>query len=78
VVSAPEPQPGGVTPPELADPRVAEHGVTAPQPQQGGLTALELFFDLVFVFTITQLTTVLEGRPKSLNDIDSRPSRPVN
>jgi low temperature requirement protein LtrA len=37
--------------------------VSAPQPQPGGVTALELFFDLVFVFTITQLTTVLVTDP---------------
>ena len=29
------------------------------------VTTLELFFDLVFVFTITQLTTVLSGSPNA-------------
>ena len=28
-----------------------------------GVTTLELFFDLVFVFTITQLTAVLAHHP---------------
>ena len=70
-VSSPAPAP------EPANP-VAAHVVSTPEAEPGGLTPAELFFDLVFVFTITQLTTVLEGRPKSLNDIDSRPSRPVN
>lgn len=28
------------------------------------VSTLELFFDLVFVFTLTQLTTVLPSRPK--------------
>ena len=34
-------------------------GVTAPAPPATRVTTLELFFDLVFVFTITQLTTLL-------------------
>jgi low temperature requirement protein LtrA len=37
--------------------------VIEPQPQLGRVTTLELFFDLVFVFTITQLTTVLVTDP---------------
>jgi low temperature requirement protein LtrA len=37
--------------------------VIALQPQSGRVTTLELFFDLVFVFTITQLTTVLVTDP---------------
>src|SRR5213082_3909679 len=32
-------------------------------PQNGRVTTLELFFDLVFVFTITQLTSVLFRSP---------------
>src|SRR5256714_5097982 len=35
----------------------------APEQQVGRVTPLELFFDLVFVFTITQLTTVLYHAP---------------
>src|SRR5947207_10303770 len=35
----------------------------APEQQVGRVTPLELFFDLVFVFTITQLTTVLYHEP---------------
>jgi low temperature requirement protein LtrA len=38
-------------------------GVSAPQAEAGRVTTLELFFDLVFVFTITQLTTVLVEEP---------------
>jgi low temperature requirement protein LtrA len=38
-------------------------GVSAPQSQAGRVSTLELFFDLVFVFTITQLTTVLVHEP---------------
>ena len=37
--------------------------VSAPQAEAGRVTTLELFFDLVFVFTITQLTTVLVHAP---------------
>jgi low temperature requirement protein LtrA len=33
------------------------------------VTSLELFFDLVFVFTLTQLTTVLAGNPSLLGGI---------
>jgi len=32
-------------------------------PEAGRVTTLELFFDLVFVFTITQLTAVLYHAP---------------
>ena len=39
------------------------HGVIEPQPATGRVTTLELFFDLVFVFTITQLTPVLVTDP---------------
>jgi low temperature requirement protein LtrA len=35
------------------------------QPEVVRVTTLELFFDLVFVFTITQLTTVLVDRPNA-------------
>jgi len=38
-------------------------GMSASQPQAGRVSTLELFFDLVFVFTITQLTTVLVHEP---------------
>jgi low temperature requirement protein LtrA len=37
--------------------------VSTPQPETSRVTTLELFFDLVFVFTITQLTTVLVDAP---------------
>jgi low temperature requirement protein LtrA len=37
--------------------------VSTPQPEASRVTTLELFFDLVFVFTITQLTTVLVDEP---------------
>jgi len=36
---------------------------TGQETQPPGVSALELFFDLVFVFTITQLTTVLTQEP---------------
>ena len=39
-----------------------EHGATE---RVERVTTLELFFDLVFVFTITQLTTVLSGSPNA-------------
>ena len=32
-------------------------------PEEARVSTLELFFDLVFVFTITQLTIVLAGEP---------------
>ena len=37
--------------------------MSAPEQQVGRVTPLELFFDLVFVFTITQLTAVLYHAP---------------
>jgi low temperature requirement protein LtrA len=37
--------------------------MTSPQAEASRVTTLELFFDLVFVFTITQLTTVLVHEP---------------
>jgi low temperature requirement protein LtrA len=37
--------------------------MSAPQAEASRVTTLELFFDLVFVFTITQLTTVLVHEP---------------
>jgi low temperature requirement protein LtrA len=37
--------------------------VSTPPPQGSRVTTLELFFDLVFVFTITQLTAVLVHEP---------------
>ncbi|MDQ3148366.1 MAG: low temperature requirement protein A, partial [Chloroflexota bacterium] len=33
------------------------------EPRAGGVSTLELFFDLVFVFTLTQLTSVLADEP---------------
>ena len=33
----------------------------APEPIERGVSNLELFFDLVFVFTLTQLTSLLEN-----------------
>ncbi|HEX3317991.1 MAG TPA: low temperature requirement protein A [Solirubrobacteraceae bacterium] len=39
------------------------HEAGPTQPATGRVTTLELFFDLVFVFTITQLTTVLVDHP---------------
>ena len=45
-----------------ATPAPAEHEATAdPQSAPRRVTTLELFFDLVFVFTITQLTVLLVG-----------------
>lgn len=43
--------------------RSQDTSAIALQPELGRVTALELFFDLVFVFTITQLTTVLATDP---------------
>jgi low temperature requirement protein LtrA len=37
--------------------------VSEPREQVERVSTLELFFDLVFVFTITQLTTVLSNDP---------------
>lgn len=37
----------------------------------GRVSTLELFFDLVFVFTITQLTAVLAGDPMSPMSMNS-------
>jgi low temperature requirement protein LtrA len=39
--------------------------VNGPHPEVVRVSTLELFFDLVFVFTITQLTTVLVERPNA-------------
>jgi Bacterial low temperature requirement A protein (LtrA) len=39
--------------------------VSEPREQVVRVSTLELFFDLVFVFTITQLTAVLVGRPSA-------------
>jgi low temperature requirement protein LtrA len=39
--------------------------VTEPREEVVRVSTLELFFDLVFVFTITQLTAVLVGRPSA-------------
>jgi low temperature requirement protein LtrA len=39
--------------------------VSAPHAEATRVTTLELFFDLVFVFTITQLTTVLVDEPSA-------------
>src|SRR3954453_8511461 len=36
------------------------------EPAEVRVSTLELFFDLVFVFTITQLTAVLAGRPTGI------------
>src|SRR3954453_23714985 len=36
------------------------------EPAELRVSTLELFFDLVFVFTITQLTAVLAGRPTGI------------
>ncbi len=41
----------------------AKSGVEAEPNDELRVSSLELFFDLVFVFTITQLTTVLVHRP---------------
>jgi low temperature requirement protein LtrA len=48
-------------------PPIIMERVTTAQPQGEGtrVTTLELFFDLVFVFTITQLTTVLVHTPSA-------------
>ena len=38
--------------------------MAGPAPEEAvRVSSLELFFDLVFVFTVTQLTTVLVDRP---------------
>lgn len=37
--------------------------MSGPREQVGRVSTLELFFDLVFVFTITQLTAVLNDDP---------------
>jgi low temperature requirement protein LtrA len=42
---------------------VAEEVERGQEEEIGGVTTLELFFDLVFVFTITQLTSVLTDEP---------------
>src|SRR4029077_20049449 len=44
-------------------PAVVAAAVNTQQPERG--TTLELFFDLVFVFTLTQLTTVLFEAPNA-------------
>lgn len=54
------PQPGGARPAEGLSGR-AEAGTQAGTPLR--VTTLELFFDLVFAFTLTQLTVVLAGGP---------------
>lgn len=40
--------------------------MSEPREEATRVSTLELFFDLVFVFTITQLTTVLQTRPTAL------------
>ena len=44
--------------PALSDPAV--HGSVAPRQPVSRVSTLELFFDLVFVFTITQVTRLVE------------------
>ena len=39
------------------------------------VTMLELFFDLVFVFTVTQVTTTITVRGQRSDDYLKRPSR---
>jgi low temperature requirement protein LtrA len=41
--------------------------VTANEPERRSVSTLELFFDLVFVFAITQLTAVLSSHPSALS-----------
>jgi low temperature requirement protein LtrA len=41
--------------------------VTATEPERRSVSTLELFFDLVFVFAITQLTAVLSSHPSALS-----------
>ncbi len=55
---------------------VAAAGGTRPPPRSESVTPLELFFDLVFVFALTQVIAPLAGDPTWVGKVEEYEPRP--